>query len=249
MPAMADGRYRLQFLHIFDLHAKGPGEKEQWRRRRVLGDAWLRNLETLLAEEGRIDFVFFTGDAAQSGKPEEYAEVTDFLGALLGELDLKGDRLFVVPGNHDIDRDAQRSVWESMRMRLAVTPDLLGVSRWINGIAARPPLGFEDSWKTAILDRELGYRAWVKDQLQRPELVPGGLGYRAPVQLPGWPLPIHIVGLDTAWLCGDDADAGRLLLTENQLGRLLTDEKGNGLPGLRIVLMHHPSRARRRHTR
>ena len=60
------------------------------------------------------------------------------------------------------------------------------------------------------------------------------------VQLSDWAFPIHIVGLDTAWLCGDDADAGRLLVTENQLGRHLTDEKGNSVPGLRIVLMHHP---------
>jgi hypothetical protein len=36
---MAYGQYRLQFLHISDLHAKGPLEKEPWRRRRVLGDA------------------------------------------------------------------------------------------------------------------------------------------------------------------------------------------------------------------
>jgi hypothetical protein len=72
MKAMAYGQYRLQFLHISDLHAKGSQEKEPWRRRRVLGDAWLRNLETLLEEEGLIHFVLFTGDAAQSGKPEEY---------------------------------------------------------------------------------------------------------------------------------------------------------------------------------
>ncbi len=235
---MAYGQYRLQFLHISDLHAKGPHEKEPWRRRRVLGDAWLRNLETLLNEEGRIDLVFFTGDAAQSGKPEEYAEVTDFLDSLLEEIDLKPDRLFVVPGNHDIDRHAQEDVWKSMRMRLAVTHDLLGVSRWMNGISP-PPLGFEDSWKSAILDREQGYRAWVKGQLHREDLVSDGLGYRAHVLLPGY-LPIHIVGLDTAWLCGDDADAGRLLLTENQLGRHLTDDRGDPLPGLRIVLMHHP---------
>ena len=93
---MAYGSYRLQFLHISDLHTKGPQEKEPWRRRRVLGDAWLRNLETLLAEEGRIDFVFFTGDAAQSGKPEEYAEVTSFLSVLREELDVPAERMFVV---------------------------------------------------------------------------------------------------------------------------------------------------------
>jgi predicted MPP superfamily phosphohydrolase len=244
---MAYGQYRLQFLHISDLHAKGPREKEPWRRRRVLGDAWLRNLETLIQEEGSVDFVFFTGDAAQSGKPEEYAEVTDFFRSLCMELGIGMERLFVVPGNHDIARDVQTEAWASARMRLAATSDLLGVSRWMNGISSGPPLGFEDSWKAAILERRRAYRAWAGDDLQRAE--PAGLGYRSSVELPGWAHPIHIVGLDTAWLCGDDADAGRLLLTENQVGRHLTGANGDPLPGLRIVLMHHPSRARRRHTR
>jgi len=236
--AMAYGQYRLQFLHISDLHAKGPREKEPWRRRRVLGDAWLRNLETLTEEEGPVHFVFFTGDAAHSGNPGEFAEVTDFFGALCEELHLGLDRRFVVPGNHDIARDVQTDAWASARMRLAATSDLLGVSRWMNGIGSGPPLGFEDSWKAAILERQRAYRTWVRNDLRHAE--PAGLGYRSTVELPGWAHPIHIVGLDTAWLCGDDADAGRLLLTENQVGRHLTGANGDPLPGLRIVLMHHP---------
>ena len=123
-------------------------------------------------------------------------------------------------------------------MRLAATSDLLGVSRWMNDISAHPPLGFEAAWKAEILERQRNFRDWVESDLHR--VVPAGLGYRVSVELPGWELPIHIVGLDTAWLCGDDADAGRLLLTENQAGRHLTDASGDSLPGLRIALMHHP---------
>lgn len=129
---------------------KARGRRSLGDRRRVLGDAWLRNLETLIQEEGAVHFVFFNGDAAQSGKPEEYAEVTDFFRALCLELGIGLERLFVVPGNHDIDRGVQAGAWESTRMRLAATTDLLGVSRWMNGISAGAPLGFEDSWKAAI---------------------------------------------------------------------------------------------------
>ena len=236
---MAYGSYRLQFLHISDLHARSGAEKEPWRRRRVLGDAWKRNLETLLQEEGLVHFVFFTGDAAQSGKPEEYGEATGFLLALCEELSIQFDRVFVVPGNHDIDRDTHTGVWESMRMRLAATTDPLNVSRWMNGIGP-PPSGFDNSWKTLIIERQHGYRHWVRDLLTRPELAPDGLGYRASVNLPGWDFPIHVIGLDSAWLCGDYADATRLLLTENQIGRLATGDKGDPLAGLRIGLIHHP---------
>ena len=42
-------------------------------------------------------------------------------------------------------------------------------------------------------------------------------------------------------MCGDNADAGKLLLTENQLMRHATDETtGDPLPGFRLALMHHP---------
>ena len=64
---MACGQYRLQFLHISELHARGP------------------------AEEGQIHFVFFTGDAAQSGKSGEFSEVTGFFTELCAELGIGPD--------------------------------------------------------------------------------------------------------------------------------------------------------------
>ena len=51
--------------------------------RRVLGDAWRRNLETILAEEGPVQFVLFTGDAAQSGSPGEYERSDGLLGLIM----------------------------------------------------------------------------------------------------------------------------------------------------------------------
>jgi hypothetical protein len=41
---MSEPRHRLRVLHISDLHERGVLEKERWRRYRVLGDAWERNL-------------------------------------------------------------------------------------------------------------------------------------------------------------------------------------------------------------
>lgn len=236
---MAYGAYRLQFLHISDIHCKGPNEREPWRRRRVLGDGWRRNLETIQEEDGPIHFIFFTGDAANSGDPAEYEELTGFFHEICAELHLGLDRLFLVPGNHDIARNCNNGVWETMRSRLAVTTGLLGVSRWMNGIG-RPPLGFEDHWRDAILERQNAYRHWVRHSLGQADLAQPGLGYRRSVTLPHWEFPLQIVGLDTAWLCGDNADSGRLLVTENQAARHLFDAQGHPLPGLRLVLMHHP---------
>ena len=111
---MSDPRHRLRILHISDLHERGPREKETWRRRRVLGDAWDRNLAELL-QDGPVDLVCFTGDAADWGREEEYGPVTDFFTALLDRLHLTSDRLFVIPGNHDIERPIYKDDWARLR--------------------------------------------------------------------------------------------------------------------------------------
>ncbi len=111
---MTDTRLRLRLLHLSDLHARADREGEPWRRRRVLGPAWEANLDALL-EDGRLDLVCFTGDAADWGQTEEFKEAGDFLLALMDRLHLDRDRLFVVPGNHDIDRRIHPDAWSGLR--------------------------------------------------------------------------------------------------------------------------------------
>jgi calcineurin-like phosphoesterase family protein len=238
------GEWKLRILHISDLHERGHREGESFRRRRVLGGEWERNLEELL-KDGPIDLVCFTGDVADWGKPEEYAPATDFIEALLGKLSLPRERLFLVPGNHDIDRGKGKTAWSKLRGKkgLLFQVEPLQLSRWMAG--GKPPLGLEKVKREDLLSRQGAYREWVATKLGRKELVPFDkaphpfLGYRQTLRLPGHPFDIHVVGLDSAWLAGDDNDNGKLLLTTDQVGRLTTD-KGEPLSGFRLALIHHP---------
>ncbi len=236
--------WKLRILHISDLHERGPRERESFRRRRVLGSAWERNLDALM-EDGPIDLVCFTGDVADWGKPEEYEPVTEFIEALLKRLSLPRERLFLVPGNHDIDRKKGESAWAELRgskgKLFRVHP--LDLSRWMAG--GEPPLGLEGVPRDELLSRQSAYRDWVTSKLGRKELVPDEqgphpfLGYRQTLRLPGQPFDIHVVGLDSAWLAGADDDRGKLLLTTDQVGRLTT-QAGEPLSGFRLALVHHP---------
>jgi predicted phosphodiesterase len=230
---------RVRILHISDLHERAEREKDAWRRRRVLGEAWERHLDDL-TRESAIDAVLFTGDAADWGKPAEFCQATEFLQSTLDRLELKSNRLFVIPGNHDVDRSIEPGCWTAFRAAMANTNDLLGVARWMSGGAAPP--GFDDQWRARISGRLEAYRQWVCEGLRRPELAGNEttLGYRATLDLPEAGYPIHILGLNTAWLCGDDNDAGKLWILDEQLMRIATDPTGNPLPGLRLLLMHHP---------
>ena len=118
--------------------------------------------------------------------------------------------------------------------------DLLAAARWMSG--GPVPAGFQSTWRTSIARRLDAYRAWARDGLQRPELVADEftLGYQLRLELPNLGFPIYILGLNTAWLCGDDNDAGKLWILDEQLMRIAADGRGNPLPGFRILLMHHP---------
>jgi predicted MPP superfamily phosphohydrolase len=230
----------LRILHISDFHARAERERDAWRRRRVLGEAWDRNLDELLKEGPAVDLVAFTGDIADWGLPCEYLDITPFLDALLSKLGLGWDRLFLVPGNHDIYREVRKDVWTTLRNDLPRV-NARERSAWMAGGAT--PLGITNSHRDAILERQAAYRAWLEHlglKALLPERSPHKrLGYRARLPLPGRPFDVHIIGLDSAWLCGGHDDTGNLLLTEDQVGLLATDG-GRSLLGFRLALIHHP---------
>lgn len=226
-------------LHISDLHERGRRESEPARRERVLGDAWLHNLDEIRAEG--IDLVCMTGDVAQSGKLDEYDRAGEFLARTLAELRLGRDRLFLIPGNHDIDRSRSRKAWQALRGSIH-RADQLEVARWIAG--GRTPLGMEPAWLHGAFKRQEAFRAWLKRfglGSQLPNESPHRkLGYRFKVRLPNTPFDVFVIGLDSAWLSGSDDDAGNLRLTDAQVDRLCTDERGKPLAGFRLALIHHP---------
>ena len=233
--------HRLRLLHISDIHSRGSRETEAWRRRRVLGDGFWRNLDDLQSD-GAFDLICFTGDLGDRGQPDEYATVGKFLSELLERLGLPKDRLFLVPGNHDISRPVASDSWEQARAGL-LGPDIQqATSRFMAGGAV--PQGLSAGVRDAVLQRQGAYRQFLVDfglRAQLPDASPHRrLGYRNSVRLTGHPFDVHLIGLDSSWLCGDNSDAGKLLLTEDQVMRLCTDARGNALPGVRIALLHHP---------
>jgi len=233
--------FKLRLLHLSDLHERGSREGESWRRRRVLGDAWLRNLDDLKAT-GPFDLVCFTGDTADWGLADEYTAVTGFFRETLQRLGVPPERFFLVPGNHDVCRTVAEDDWTTLRANLHRVNDQ-DLSRWLAGGAT--PWGFQDAQRDTLLTRQTAYRDWLRNDLNRPELLPDPalhphLGYRRTVRLPGFPFAIHVIGLDSAWLAGDDHDASKLRLTEDQAMRLATDMRGEPLDGFRLALIHHP---------
>lgn len=92
----------LSWLHVSDLHLRGG---DRYDANRVL-DALLESMRREVASGWRPEVIFVTGDVAQSGLSQEYEWATELFDGLLDATGLAGrrDRLWVVPGNHDVDR-------------------------------------------------------------------------------------------------------------------------------------------------
>ncbi|HWO23032.1 MAG TPA: metallophosphoesterase, partial [Kofleriaceae bacterium] len=234
-------------FHISDLHMRSPegpqadrarlGADSRWR---VLGEKWMANLAELRADGVPFDLVVFTGDLGDWGHPTDYPRAIAFLKQTCAALDVPLERLFVIPGNHDVDRGIQHAAWESLRSDLATDPR--AYSKWMAGESQRALRG--DVRRDQILERQQAFWGAVTAELGRFELGPWHsphrrLGYRNAVTLPGLLQPIQVIGLDSAWLAGDDHDGGQLWLTEHQISLLTTTTEGAPLPGFRLALMHH----------
>ena len=101
---------RLRYLHISDLHlTKSTEDKTAWNAEQFNQDfvtrSMLNAIDDLVQRHGKtLDLVFITGDVARQGKDDEYAAAKVFCQRLLEVAGVTSDRLFLVPGNHDVDR-------------------------------------------------------------------------------------------------------------------------------------------------
>ncbi|MEX0408014.1 metallophosphoesterase [Aquibium sp. LZ166] len=105
----------LNVFHISDLHFTG-SPSGQLRDNALAAARAILQLAQDLRDDGTLSpdaCIFFTGDLVQSGGTPEPDQVSDFealqtefLQPLQALLNVPPDRVFIVPGNHDLDRNA-----------------------------------------------------------------------------------------------------------------------------------------------
>jgi hypothetical protein len=93
------------WLHISDFHMR---QTEAWSQDMVL-TALCNDVEERRRKEGvSVDFILASGDLAFSGKADEYAMTARFFDAISEALGVAKEKMFCVPGNHDINRETQK---------------------------------------------------------------------------------------------------------------------------------------------
>ncbi len=228
------------WLHLSDIHS-GQGDAEHRANQELILDGLRDDLPLALRDANlpAVGAILVTGDVAFSGDtretnkgvpPFEYERAREWLRVSAGKIGLGCEHVFLVPGNHDVQRAVDRED-DIMRLR-----DVLRAgSERIDGALANPAnrerlasrfanyLTFAETFAPACLIKPIEPRVkrlWWKYVF----VTPSGL-------------TVRLVGLNSALLAADNKDRGKLRLGEQQLSDTLRDRIDGEVV---LVMTHHP---------
>jgi predicted MPP superfamily phosphohydrolase len=208
----------ITWLHISDFHFRAGDQYD----RDVVLRALIESVKRF-REDGRApDLIFATGDIAYSGKAAEYGLATQFFDDLLRAAKLERRHLFVVSGNHDVDRTLGIGLARTLESREEADtyfgPDV--------------PLHHLQSKQRAFKD---WYNRYFSGIRSLPENSTCG-----PVEAFDTPEgKIGVLPINSALFCQDDDDHGKLWVGRRCLDAAIEELRKLDAQ-INVALLHHP---------
>ena len=211
----------IKWLHLSDLHFR---TSQAWSQDVVLRTL-LEDVRARYSGSNSPDLIFITGDIAYSGLADEYVLAEEFIKKLLDVTSLGSERLFLVPGNHDIDRGRAEDVLYGVHQRLR---DPLEVDRFFAS----------EERRRLLFLRQEAYRTFA-NRISPPDN--GGYtnsSYAHSKQVVTGPITVRVLLLDSSWLSeGGPAERGTLLVGERQV---IDSDTPTKVHALKFAILHHP---------
>jgi len=217
MPILLHMASIIRWLHLSDFHVG----KDEYAGRKMF-DYIIKHVRQIKEDGFSPDIVVITGDIANKGLESEYMDF--WLEFIIPLQDIIGnniaERIFVVPGNHDIDREFNQAF--DREEMLADSGQYFDPTE--KGLKARQILlprfrAFNDSDQTLSKGGFSGFAG----------------AFSKVLNLHG--KKVGIAGINTAWLCKDEHDDKKLTPGKGMVEQALAALKDTDL---RIVLGHHP---------
>ncbi|MEM6455109.1 MAG: SUMF1/EgtB/PvdO family nonheme iron enzyme, partial [Acidobacteriota bacterium] len=214
----------ITLLHLSDLHARAD---TAWDAERVTRE-FVADLRRLANDDGlRPDLVLFTGDLAWDGTTADFERGWTVLRAIQRAYrpSLTNDALFLVPGNHDVDRNEVGALarrWQANTNRDEVEETIRAGGKDWRDLTTRL-----DAYR-AFLDRH----ALTHLQTHASRAI-----WHARRNVRG--CTIGLAGFNTAWSCGQDGERGKLWMGARWQHATLS--AGVRDAEVRIALLHHPT--------
>lgn len=99
----------LRLVHLSDIHFSRRHDEGPHDLDADVRDQLRLDLVRLRENLGEMHGILVTGDIAFSGQAAEYQTAARWLEQLCSDIDLGSEQVWVVPGNHDVDRHVVRS--------------------------------------------------------------------------------------------------------------------------------------------
>ncbi|HEV7669189.1 MAG TPA: metallophosphoesterase [Thermoanaerobaculia bacterium] len=208
----------LTWLHLSDFHFKATDSYDQQEVSRALVDSVTRYYQW----RRRPDIIFATGDIANSGQPSEYERATEFFDALLKAAGLDRKRLFVIPGNHDVDRRLASGL-----ARTLSTQD--EADAYFGPSAPHPHLN----------SKLRAYREWYDKFFEGIRQHPRDSTCGPVESFEAGGVRLGILPINSSLFCQDDYDHEKLFVGRRCLTAAL-DKLGSLNAALNVALIHHP---------
>ena len=208
----------VTWLHISDFHVRGGDPYDR--------DVVLRTLVESVGEyrkRGRApDLIFATGDIAHAGKLEEYEIAGKFFDKLLDAVKLPKSSLFIIPGNHDVNRDFGVGLARTLESREEA-------DKYFNPDRPKPHLTLK---MRAFLD-------WHNRYFPADRALPENTTCSVPLPVEVNGRKLGILLINSALFCQDDEDHDKLWVGRRCLDAAIADLKKLDAE-LNIALIHHP---------
>jgi tetratricopeptide (TPR) repeat protein len=220
----------FSWLHLSDLLVGHPGGSPGHTQVLLLDRLYKDIIESVEQGLPNPDVILVTGDHTYRGSSREYGTARGRLLDIGRAVGLGPESIFVVPGNHDVDRkvDGDRSV---ARLLTALRE---GSDSLDNAMARPADRALLAQRQASYLDFAAGF-APACEQPEGP--IEERLFWQHRRYVQG--LWLRLLGLNTALLSAGDEDAGKLRLGE-QLVRSLKNPPVEP-DELVVVLTHHPA--------
>lgn len=207
----------VKWLHLSDFHFGLHPFEQKFSAKKIV-----EHLTEAQAKGLTPDFIFITGDVANSGKKTEYEQFVEHLIAPIVELFGNDflDNIFTVPGNHDLNRNVNEEFSKEKFLKpgsRSFNPD--------EGSALRREMltkRFDDFFENNLC--------------QCSEEIKSDRGAIVAERAMG-STKVGIVGLNTAWLCDGETDKETLTPGVAILRDAL---EGVSDCAIKFVLGHHP---------
>jgi hypothetical protein len=221
----------MLLLHISDIHFRAPQcldpNQDPDRPFRTL---LLRDLHTHVVELGSVAAILIGGDIAFKGAPIEYRTAMTWIRELAAVAGCPLERVYVIPGNHDVNREIIRRSPAVRNAQAAVA----GARPEAREAELRNKIT-DRATKRALLKPITAYNSFAK-VLNCQVFLPERLYWKQDLELEGG-ATLRLHGLTSTFLSGKDGnDDVRLDLYLSPLQTVLdpVDDVVN------LVLCHHP---------